>query len=131
MRLLHRGRRMAEARMRTTWRCVRTTKRFDNATGKTVVETEQVYVGPGRLHSATRQAQQLVEAGASVTLHGTLLSLPVGAAPAVRIGDEFECIAVDDPAEQHLVGLKVLVKALPTGEQTTADRYGVEREVAE
>lgn len=127
MRMLKKGRRMAEARMLSTWTCLRTVETFDNSTGQTVVEVTTVYDGPGRLHSATQQAQREIEAGATVTMHGTVLSLPVGAAPDARIGDEFVC--VDAPDQPGIVGLLVRIKALPTGEQTTADRFGVEREV--
>ena len=62
-----------------------------------------------------------------MTLHGTVLSLPTGAAPDVAIGDVFVCTAAPD--QPGLVDVSVKVTALPTGEQTTADRFGVEREV--
>jgi hypothetical protein len=124
---LRMGRARAAARMRSTWTCLRTEKVFDNKTGKSTTVVTQVYDGPARLHSATNQAQREIEAGATVTLHGTLLSLPAGAAPAARIGDEFVC--VDSPDDPSVVGVLVRVIALPTGEQTTADRYAVEREV--
>lgn len=127
MRVLTRGRRMAVARMLSTWTCLRTVETFDNSTGKTTVVVTTIYDGPGRLHSATAQAQREIEAGATITMHGTVLSLPVGAAPDARIGDEFVC--VDSPDQPGLVGVLVRIKALPTGEQTTADRFGVEREV--
>lgn len=115
--------------MLSTWSCVLPASRtFDDSTGVwSETPPVTVYDGPGRLHSATNQAQRDIEAGATVTLHGTLLSMPVGAAPGLKIDHVLECTAaVDEPG---LVGVKVRVKALPTGEQATADRYGVEREV--
>lgn len=127
MRILPRGRRLAESRMTSTWSCTRTAEELDPATGQIVKTVIDIYTGPGRLHSATSQAQREIEAGATVTLHDTVLSLPSGAAPDVSIGDVFVCTAAPD--QPGLVDVSVKVTALPTGEQTTADRFGVEREV--
>lgn len=127
MRILTRGRQMAEKRMRSTWTCTRTTRSWSDASGTWTETSETVYDGKGRLKPATQQAQREIEAGATVTLHGTVLALPTGAAQGLRIDDILECTgSLDNPA---LVGVRVRVKALPTGEQTTEDRYGVEREV--
>jgi hypothetical protein len=118
---------LAGSNMDETWRCQRTTKVFDNKTGKTTVSTETVYDGPANLFEASLQSRLVVEAGASSTLTATVLELPIKVSAALRIGDVFECTANrHDPA---MVGVQVRITSRPLAGKASSHQYRVEREV--
>lgn len=119
-------RHLAASSMTETWNCTRVARVWDDNTGSWSETPTSVYTGVGKLHVASQRARVVIEAGATLTLHETILALPFGAGEDIVIGDVLECTGSgDDPT---MIGTRVQVTALPLGSQMSTRELAVTRE---
>lgn len=101
----------------------------DSVTGTIVYPEPIVIYGPDtephqgkcRIRMANAAGAALVDAGAVTVMQQTQISVPVDT--VLQRGDRIEVIRSDNPLAQ---GRTFTVRALPTGSQQSANRYGIE-----
>ena len=110
----------AESLMLATGTVSRTTGMSTDTDGREVPDTVAVYSGPARLMPPAIAAQQMVVAGATVTVQRHQLHFPVGSF-RMQAGDVWTCTA--NPADPTLAGRKYrLVAEAPAASLSVAYR---------
>lgn len=118
------GRRMAEARMTETVTVGVYTDSTDGSGNPVRTLTSSHYSGVGQIKYPSLTVSETSGAGQQVASADVVLKVPVGAANAVRAGDEVLVSA--STVDGSLVGRRFRVRAWPQSGQVTAHRFPLE-----
>jgi hypothetical protein len=119
--VLEAGRRVAESRMRATYRFTRESGEAvtDPNTGEVTHPDTVVYEGPAYSRYPGLAFEQSPEVGGAVfTISRLVIRCPFG--PVFKPGDMGECLA--DPDNPQMVGARVRVESIDNQSQATAQR---------
>lgn len=128
-RMTKRGRRMAEARMRSTCRVQRASGTpVKGEDGELHTPTITIYEGPCRLRSNSVVTSDIDAAGQLLTGQAAVLSFPVATSTGIKVNDLATFIASPDPADDldpGLLGKTVRITGLHFDTDATARRLPV------